>query len=601
MHRPRLGTWNLVAGMVLGSAMIGPPAHADDSSTVPVAPRIETVHQEYASRVARRTLRDQIIDKKSYEPDFVPQALRGSTVEAVVRVRQSGYLVAAGAGGPAELPWAVRDAALSVAAQLAQRGLAEEGVVGGLLVEIEVVGEAAEFTVEGDWTRPRALDAHIEPGIHGLVILAPKKQTRLCPTELFTNDKTLADAVGELLPLLATDAQEIAKTKLLRFRTAHWYQLSAGAPIVSLERGLLPVPPDAVTRAGLTAAIDRLAAYLVYRQKSSGLFSYQYEPGTDRYSDDDNLVRQVGATAALATHARWSGKDSSQAAAEMAIRQHLQGLTEVPGDPQAAYIATADQSNKLGVTALLAIALAEHPDAERYAETRDKLVRGMLWRQRPSGMFLTAFPPAEDVGAQDYFPGEALLAMARTYAHAPSAAILDAFDRAIQFYHGYFEGTPAPAFVPWQVQAFARMAQFTKRKDYVDFVFTLSDWLATHQLGPDNSLCPDLWGGIAPYSPGRAGIATASYLEGFADALRLAREVGDAERARKYEAVVRAAARFVLQLQVRPEEAYFVRSPKDAVWGMRTAPALNLLRIDHSQHALAALMKTHDVLFGDAR
>jgi len=556
------------------------------------------VHQKYLSRVARRTLRDHIVHQKSYEPEYSPESLRGRTVEAVVRLRQSGYLVAAGAGGPLEPALAVRDAGLAAARALGERGLSDDDLVDRLLVEIEVLGDAEEIAVEGDWTRPRALDAYIEPGIHGLVILAPKKQTRLCPTELFTNDKTLADAIGELLPLLASDAKEIAKTKLLRFQTTHWYEPPGRDRIVALQRGLLRVPPEAMSRAELATAIDRLAEYMVYRQRSSGLFSYQYEPGTDRYSDDDNLVRQLGATAALAMHARWSGKESSRAAADLAIRHHLQGLTEVPGDPLAAYIATADQSNKLGVTALLAMALAEHPDAERYADTRDKLVRGMLWRQRPSGMFLTGFPPSEELGAQDYFPGEALLAMASAYANAPSSSILDAFDRAIKFYHGYFEGTPSPAFVPWQVQAFSRMATFTKRKDYAAFVFKLSDWLATHQLTPDGCPWPDLWGGIAPYSQGRAGIATASYLEGFADALRLAREVGDAERVRRYESVVRAAARFVLQLQVRPDEAYFVRSPKDALWGMRSAPALNLLRIDHCQHALIALMKTHDVLFG---
>ena len=83
------------------------------------------------------------------------------------------------------------------------------------------------------------------------------------------------------------------------------------------------------------------------------------------------------------------------------------------------------------------------------------------------------------------------------------------------------------------------------------------------------------------------------------DALALARETGDQERAQRYEQVVRGAARFVMQLQVKPEEAYFVRSPQDAVGGVRTTPALNLLRIDHVQHALVALIKARKVLYRD--
>lgn len=578
-----------------------PQAYAQEAKSDLAAPRVEPLHREYLSRIARRTVRDRIVHQTTYEPEYIPQALQDAKAEVVVRLRQSGYPVGAGAGGPIGLAIAVRDGALAAAAQLEEKGMADADTVTRLLIEIEVVGEAEEFTVEGDWTQPRALDAHIEPGMHGLVMLAPKKQSRICPTEFFTNDKTVSDAVADLLPMLAADAKDAAKTTLLRFRTTHWYQPPDGDRLVPLVRGLAERRAESVTAESVREAIDRLAAYMQYRQKSSGLFSYNYAAGADRYSDDDNLVRQVGATAAMATHARWSDNAASRSAAELAIRLHLEGLTEVPGDSSAAFIATADSSNKLGVTALLTIALGEHPDAVRYSETREKLVRGMLWRQRPSGMFLTAFPPSGDMGAQDYFPGEALLAMACAYGHAPSTEILDAFHRAIAFYHDYFEGNPSPAFVPWQVQAFARMAEFTKRKDYADFAFKLSDWLSAYQLDETNCTYPDLYGGFAPYSGGRAGIATASYLEGFTDALKLARAVGDVERAKKYEAVVRRAARFVLQLQVQPDEAYFVRSPKDALWGMRTAPALNLLRIDHSQHALVALMKTHDVLYGEKK
>jgi hypothetical protein len=331
------------------------------------------------------------------------------------------------------------------------------------------------------------------------------------------------------------------------------------------------------------------------------LFSYQYEPSLNRYSDENNLVRQVGATLAMAAHARRSKKSASRAAADLGIRYHLQGLTDFQGVENASYIATADKCNKLGVTALFCLALAEHPDADQYKEIRRKLTNGILALQRESGMFVTAFPPALDVDAQDYFPGEALLALAVQYRDQPSGRLLDAFDRAISFYRPYFREQQSPAFVPWQVQAFSTIARHSMRRDYVDYVFELCDWLADQQLGASNCPWPDMRGGIAAYQPGRAGVATAAYLEGFADALILAREMQDAPRTARYEQVIREAARFVLQLQVRPAEAYFVRSPQDAVGGIRTSPALNHLRIDHCQHALIALIKTRQVLYPDDR
>ena len=104
--------------------------------------------------------------------------------------------------------------------------------------------------------------------------------------------------------------------------------------------------------------------------------------------------------------------------------------------------------------------------------------------------------------------------------------------------------------------------------------------------------------GWKPTRPREWGWATASYLEAFTDALRVARQFGDDQRAQRYERAVRLAARFVMQLQFRPAEAYYARSQQDTVGGIRTAPADNRLRIDHCQHALMALMKTRQVLFG---
>lgn len=577
------------------------PATPGTHPTVVTAslPSLDDFERQFLSRLARRTLRDALLERPRYEADYVPAALQHLNAEAVVRLRRDGYLLAAGAGGPAAAAPAVRDAALAALEHLRALPSVDGELLNHLVVEIELVGAVEPLSVEGDWTQPRVIDPHIEPGIHGMALVGPTLRHRFTPSELFTSDMTIAEALQNLTQSRLRDPSELAKTELFRFRTDHWYEPASGANIVSLTRGMTPVAPDSVSRRGLDDAIGRLAAYMAYRQKPTGLFTYQYEPALDRYTDEDNVVRQAGAATAMAVHARWSGSSASLAAADLAIRFHLQGLSDAPGTDEATFIATADGKNKLGVTALLTLALAEHPDPGRYEATRGKLVQGMLRLQQPSGMFLTAFPPAVEVAAQDYFPGEALLALAAEYEHQPAAGILDAFDKAIRYYRGHFRGAPSPAFVPWQVQAFSLIARHTGRRDYVDFVFELTDWLADHQLDRHNCRWPELWGGIAPYQPGRVGVSTASYLEGFTDALALARQVGDTARTQRYERLVREAARFVMQLQVRPEEAYFVRSPKDAVWGVRTAPALNLLRIDHAQHALVALIKTRRVLFGE--
>lgn len=592
-----MGSLKFVAALV-SLGLVLPRSNVSADPLEPGRPPVlSDTQRQFLSHLARRAIRDALLDRPPYEPEYVPNTLQDVEAEAIVRVRRDGYLLATAAGGLTKLVTSVQEAAAGVARELtASRGLAADQL-SDCLIEIEAVGPAVPLKVDGIWTEPRALDPFIEPGIHGITISGKGRTRRICPTEFVTSDTVVADAVKSIAPLVQAHGADLSGIAISRFQTVHWYEAKTGSGIINLSRGMMYVSPEWVSSAGLDEAIERTAEYMMYRQQPGGQFSYQYEPSNNRYSAEDNDVRQAGAIVAMAIHARVSGRSASVAAANLGLERFRRMIVPVPGVATAAFVGTPDGANKLGVTALVALAMAEHPQADRFAADRRKLVNGMLWLQRPSGLFVTAFPPAQEIEGQEYFPGEALLALAADYALEPTESVLDAFDRAINFYRGFFRGDPSPAFASWQAQAFARMAAKTKRKDYTEYTFELMDWLAPMLLTSANCDWPELYGGIASYQHGRAGVATASYLEGFTDALWLARAVGDTGRAARYEELVRSSARFVIQLQVRPEEAYFVRSPRDAVGGIRTGPALNLLRIDHCQHALVGLIKTRQVLF----
>ncbi|MCH7592165.1 MAG: hypothetical protein IH989_05235, partial [Planctomycetes bacterium] len=363
-------------------------AHAGVPATPPV-PSIAESQRNFLSRVAKRTLRDAVLGRDEYEPAYVPAALAGLSAEVVVRTRLGGYLLASAASGPKPIALATRDAARKAGLMMLSEDDIDLDHVNDMLIEIEVIGQAEPIPVTPDWTQPRAVDPFVEPGVHGLVLTGPRIHMRFCPSELLTGDLVVADALERLAKVTHESEAQIADVKLQRFRTLHWYLAGHSDKIVSLSRGLTLVPPAAVSPSRLDAAIAKLAEYMAYRQLSSGLFTYQYEPGSDTFTRENNIVRQVGATDAMAVHAAWSGQSASSAAADLAIRYHLKGLTGVPDDELAAFIATADGKNKLGVTALLLLAMAEHPDAYRYESQRGKLTNAILWLQRPSGMFMT--------------------------------------------------------------------------------------------------------------------------------------------------------------------------------------------------------------------
>lgn len=576
----------------------------------PLSPRILPEHRQFLSTLVRRTLIDAVEGRERYKPSYVPKELPPGDGEVVVRLRNQGLLVVQGAGGPAPLVTACGDAALTAHELLKLQDRAALARSPDLLIEIEVVGQSVPLLLscEDMATDPPALPkgttlqqllARIEPGIDGVIVQSPRDSSRVCPSEFYSTNIGVLEGLRSMLKAVGLGEADLERAKLSLFRTEHWYEPRATTPVVSLSRGLTPVTETNITPRALDAALDALAHHMMQRQQSSGLFSYEYDAVRDLYSAEPQFVSQAAATIALAQYAGIRPGDAPASAARKAISEQLKGLRDCPQSSSAAFIATPDGENRLGTTALLSVALARHPDAAGYESTRRRLIDGLLWLQQPTGLFPTAFPPAQSLTGQDFFPGEAFFALASHYAQEPSQKVNDAFDRGIAWYRDHFRNRPSPAFVPWQAQAFARMAEQTRRQDYIDFTWELTDWSVQAVLTPQRCGFADLWGGVwGPYEED-AGASTAAFLETFCDAALLARKLGDRQREAKYTALVRQCARFVLQLQVRQEETYFCPSPADALGGIRTSPVNNRLRIDACAHALTGWIRAKEVLFPD--
>ena len=125
-------------------------------------------------------------------------------------------------------------------------------------------------------------------------------------------------------------------------------------------------------------------------------------------------------------------------------------------------------------------------------------------------------------------------------------------------------------------------------------MFEISDWLLPMQQW--DGLSPDLRGRF--YDPRRPefgpphAASTGAYVEGLADALALARTLGDSGRAAAYERVVDRGLRSLRQLQFRGPHDTFYISRKDRVLGaLRTEAYDNAVRVDSAAHALAAAVK----------
>ena len=122
----------------------------------------------------------------------------------------------------------------------------------------------------------------------------------------------------------------------------------------------------------------------------------------------------------------------------------------------------------------------------------------------------------------------------------------------------------------------------------------MNDWLLPMQQW--DGLTEDLRGRF--YDPRRPDFgpphaaSTGAYLEGLADALSLARTLGDETRAAAYRTAIDRGLRSLRQLQFRDHRDAFYVSRRDRVLGaLRTEAYDNAVRIDSAAHALAAAVK----------
>jgi len=616
----KLWHWSILGVLLFaGSALRASPpesmaALAHDHRLGSAAPFVEPVDQTYLTRFVRRVLTHQVRHGQPYESAYVPPALVDLKCRVSVSLRDGGQLLATADADALPVLQSVRQACTRIVKSLAGRKKLTEQKLLQSQIEIELIGPRQRVGTGED--TPIQLSLSYEPAIHGIAVRVDNKEILVRPSQLISKEVICPKPSGpdhhcdryeaaiaslrEKLGLLAEPPKhDPGQVVFLRFRTMHLFESEPNGQAVHLIAGMRYVHPDEVTPESMRLHTADLARFIRDRQLSEGIFAYEFLPGRDVYwPGDQNWIRQAATTWALAHYARQRGDKASAQAADRAIAAFKKMVRPLEGLKRAAYVATPDNEPALGTTALFCLALIDAPDSDRYMDLRLQLLNGIASLQQDDGSFRTHFPSLAGSGSQDYYPGEALLAVAKHYAQVREAKWRNYCDKSFPFYVNYFRATETPMFVPWQTQAWGQMARTTRLQRYADFVFEMSDAVVATQVSYADPTLSIYRGGFDVHGVGRTGVSTAVYIEGLVEAVRTAEAMGDKKRAERYRKAVQRATRFVIQLRFRPEECYYVRSLYDVVGGVRNAPAGPTLRIDNTQHALSALLGAREVWSG---
>ncbi|RIK68727.1 MAG: hypothetical protein DCC66_09505 [Planctomycetota bacterium] len=182
---------------------------------------------------------------------------------------------------------------------------------------------------------------------------------------------------------------------------------------------------------------------------------------------------------------------------------------------------------------------------------------------------------------------------------ARDAAITAMVERARVHYQSWYEREGEPRASAALARALMQLYDRTNDARCSDLAFSILDRIAALQVTPAACPMPELWGSINAGQPGVVGSDSAAYVSALAEGLVLARRIGDRQRVERYERAVRLGTRFILQLEFTEAGCFYVRTPRDALGGVRMSPWDHRIRVDRCGDALESLIEARAALFGE--
>jgi orotate phosphoribosyltransferase/AMMECR1 domain-containing protein len=411
------------------------------------------------------------------------------------------------------------------------------------------------------------------------------------------------ECVGLLLPFAASmfnlDALGFAREVLVKAGLAeppyYWCRFGCATWLADsrdVHRLVGGFPRAAEPKEELDELLNRRAAlhaqYLLRQQKPDGSLYTYYDPFQHRLYEGVDLPRLGHAAWVLARAARVLGGEELRAGADRALDYLLHAVTK---EDEGLWLEASGQASSVAELSFLLLTLCESAVGESSAH-RALAVRAAatLWDcvTLPHGRVRTH--RGDDATAdeyQDYFPGQALLALAAASGAGVCAVDEERLARSFLYYRHRFRHRRGFGQVSWYSQAFARWWRVTGDERFADFVFELVEWLLSYQQKSTGAFVND-------HQPETPGYMTAVYLEAVAAASNLAAAFGDSRRQQTYSESYERGLRFLDRLVIQPRDASVLPGGSYALGGLRRALHYSEVRADFVQHALSAVLECLD-------
>ena len=437
--------------------------------------------------------------------------------------------------------------------------------------------------VDGDTDRVFAFQ---ERGLWGFSCTTSDAVHYLSPNEIINGNWNNAKALNHLL-----ESPQSGGESPFKHRSRQWLLLSRPRPAWKpLCRQLEEPRVRGVDPAGIAALREGLADWLYGCMDEHGRIPYKYWPGSGQYSSADNVIRQWLATQALQCYVASHGDKRSPEPAKRRLRCTL---ADSYLQQKGCGLILDRRGIKLGAIAVAGLAMLDADD-DTLRGRIEALYRSVLALRRYDGSFRTFWSPPERDDNQNFYPGEALLFLARLYRDAPDTELHGLIDESLDRYQAWHQSEPNPAFVPWHTQAYAVMYAATGDAKYLEPIVVMNDWLLGMQQW-ETAPYPEMRGRF--YEPDRPDYgpphvsSTAVYVEGLVAAAGAMKAAGRHTHVMRYTRAALRGLANLRQLQyLDVVDTFRMRHPKRVQGALRTEVYDATVRIDSVAHALVACL-----------
>ncbi|MGA1821910.1 MAG: hypothetical protein ACMUIG_05230 [Thermoplasmatota archaeon] len=339
----------------------------------------------------------------------------------------------------------------------------------------------------------------------------------------------------------------------------------------------------------IDASIRLAGNYLISHMRSDGRWDYEYDPVNNESASGYNVLRHAGTTYSLALIFKYT-RDLRYYNGTILTLNYLlhkyMDYEKVDG-MEISYVRSGGRI-KLGGAALSLLALTEiqkmDPEVNYMRE-----IRGMgnftLMMITETGKFDCYYK--EDGDHNDYYPGEALIALSKLYDMTGDARYLEGLNRSWEFYVDFYGSGVYTPFTPWGVESLVYMHSVTNDTKYSNLALIMGHRATLGQLTEGFKGDPRYVGGFG--NP--PGSTTASKIEGVVDAFLLAGRMNDTYYTDLYSRHIRLAKDFLIRLQFNETDAGDYPDPERSVGGVPGSYQKTSVRIDYVQHTAVTLIK----------